>query len=159
MNARRAHGFTLIELLVTLAILGVLGTLVVPVTRVTLQRRHEQELRSALHDIRQGIDDYKRACEQGRTAKPAAGNCYPATLELLVEGVPDARHPKQAKLFFLRRLPRDPFNAEPALSAGQTWVKRSYASEADQPREGADVYDVYSGSGALGLNDVPYSKW
>ena len=68
----RARGFTLIELLVTLTILGLLSVLVIPTAQVVVQRRQEQELREALHQIRQGIDAYKLAYDQGRITKSLA---------------------------------------------------------------------------------------
>jgi general secretion pathway protein G len=159
MGRAWGRGFTLIELLVTLAILALLGTLVLPVTQVTVQRSQEQDLRRALRDIRTGIDAYKRAHDEGRIARVAGGTGYPKNLELLVEGVPDLRSAQRAKIFFMRRLPRDPFARSGNDSAADTWGKRSYASEAADPQEGADVYDVYSNSGRTGLNDVPYRKW
>lgn len=155
----RGRGFTLIELLVTLAIMGLLGTLVIPVAQLTIQRRQEQELRAGLHQIRSAIDAYKLAYDEGRVAKTVSGTGYPRTLDLLVEGVPDQRHPKRAKIYFLRRVPRDPFNPDSNISEAQSWGKRSYASEPDQPKEGEDVYDVYSLSDKVGLNGVPYRKW
>ncbi len=154
-----AGGFTLIELLVTLAILAVLATLTVPVAQVARQRGQEQELRLALREIRRGIDAYQRAANDGRIQRTLGNTGYPKDLEILVEGVPDQRDPKRNKIYFLRRIPRDPMNTNPDLDDADTWGKRSYASEPDDPQEGDDVYDVYSTSTTIGLNGVPYNKW
>lgn len=155
----KARGFTLIELLVTLAILALLGTIVAPAAQVTIQRRHEQELRVALREIRGAIDAYKKATDEGRIARTAGATGYPPKLETLVDGVIDLRNPKRGKVFFLRRLPRDPFGADADQSDADTWAKRSYASEASDPREGDDVYDVMSTSDKVGLNGIAYKKW
>jgi general secretion pathway protein G len=158
---RNAHrrGFTLIELLVTLAIVGLLGALVIPTAQVTVQRRSEQELRTALYQVRKALDDYKQAYDDGRIAKTIGSNGYPKKLEELVDGVPDLRNPKRARIHFLRRMPRDPFATNSELTATETWGKRSYASEAEEPREGEDVYDIFSNSDRVGLNGIPYRKW
>ena len=153
------NGFTLIELLVTLAILGVLASLAVPVAQISRQRGQEKELRQALHEIRNGIDAYQRASNEGRIPKPLGSTGYPEDLEVLVEGVPDQRDPKRNKIYFLRRIPRDPMNADSDITESATWGKRSYASEANDPQEGDDIYDVYSTSTKIGLNGVPYNKW
>ena len=159
LNANWNYGFSLIELLVTLAILGVLVLLVMPVAQIELQRSKEQDLRHALRDIRHGIDDYKQAADDGRIPKSAGTSGYPKDLDILVKGLPDQRDPKHAKIFFLRRVPRDPMQSDTTLTDEQSWGKRSYASEASDPFEGSDLYDVYSASAKIGLNGVPYSKW
>lgn len=155
---RRRRGFTLIELIVALAILALLASVAAPFADIAIQRKKEEELRYALRTIRDAIDDYHRAYNDGRLARTVSGSGYPRTLQMLVDGVEDEKSPQKKKIYFLRRVPRDPF-ASPDLKAEATWGKRSSASSADDPREGDDVYDVYSRSDRKGLNDIPYRQW
>lgn len=156
----KAAGFTLIELVATLAILGVLASIALPLAEISVQREREQELRRSLRDIRNAIDAYKRASDEGRIARDAGASGYPRTLQALVDGVVDARDPKRARIYFLRQVPRDPMSFDdPAAAVAVTWAERSYASEADEPKAGDDIYDVFSRSTAIGLNGVEYRRW
>ena len=111
-----ARGFTFIELLMTLAIMGVLAMVTVPLAQVTAQRAKEHDLRIALADIRRAIDAHKRAAETGRIELKVGESGYPKTLNALVEGVPDQRSPTRQLMFFLRELPRLYANVEDRLA-------------------------------------------
>jgi general secretion pathway protein G len=83
----RRGGFTLIELVVTLALVGVMALVAVPLYEVTAVRMKESELRTALRQIRTALDAYKDAADSGKIAKDPTESGYPASLKILVEGV------------------------------------------------------------------------
>jgi general secretion pathway protein G len=157
-NFHLGAGFTLIELLVASAILALLASIALPVAEYTAKRENEIELRESLRTIRNALDAYKEAVDTGKIARESGRSGFPSTLSELVTGVENQTDPQRGKLYFLRRIPRDPF-APKELEAIDTWGKRSYESSADNPREGVDIFDVYSKSSDEGTNGVPYANW
>lgn len=153
-----SKGFTLIELLVTLALIALFATMALPMTELTVKRNQEAELRSSLRQIREALDAYKQAVTDGKIAVNLGESGYPKKLAVLAEGVVDQKSPEKNVIYFLRRIPRDPF-ADPGVRPEESWGLRSYQSPYDQPRPGDDVYDVYSLSTESGINGVPYREW
>jgi general secretion pathway protein G len=156
----RPRGFTLIEMLVTVSIVGLLSTIAFPLLELTARRGHEQELREALRQIRSAIDSYKQAVEEGHIVEENKGTGYPPSLDVLVSGVVDAKSPnRDQRIYFLRRLPRDPLLAQAGPGGAPDWGLRSYASPPGNPQPGADIFDVYSRSTEIGLNGLAYKEW
>ncbi len=94
MNATRerirsvsAGGFTLIELLVTLALVGLVALVAVPLTEISSLRQKEFDLRLNLRTIRVALDAYKAGVDAGEIARETGASGYPPTLEVLVNGV------------------------------------------------------------------------
>ena len=153
-------GFTLIELLVALVLLGLLVTSAAPLMQLSAKRHKEEELRKSLWQIRDAIDAYKEAADDGLIEKEADENGYPPNLQILVSGVENIKDAKQKKLIFLRRIPRDPFAQDNTLSNDETWAKRSDESSFESPPSATDgVYDVASQSSEVGLNNQAYTTW
>jgi len=148
----KSRGFTFIELMITVAIVALLASIALPLAEVTVQRNKEKDFRHALREIREAIDSYKHAADEGAIERKADASGYPETLAVLVEGVADKRKTDGTKLYFLRRVPADPLS-------GEEWGLRSYASPATEPQPGKDVFDVYSRSQENGLNGTPYREW
>ncbi|MCH7343561.1 type II secretion system GspH family protein [Pelomonas sp. CA6] len=154
----RARGFTLIEMLVVLAILGVLAAAARPMLLLAQQRQQEFALREALRSLRGALDAYKRAAAEGQILQAPDDSGYPPDLLVLVNGVPDAKSASGRRLYFLRRLPRDPF-ADPTLPPEQSWGLRAYDSSPEDPRPGRDVFDVRSLSTRRALDGSYYKDW
>ena len=151
----RAQGFSLTELLAVLALLGVLAALLIPTVQHAQQRRKEAQLKQALNQIRDALDAYRTAVQDGAVEGAPTG--FPVRLEHLVIGVPELRHPGQTRIF-MPRLPKDPF-APAEVSALESWGLRSSQSPPSAPQPGGDVFDVHSKSTGLGLNGVPHRQW
>ncbi len=159
LSSKKITGFTLIELLVALVLLALLVTSAAPLMQLSAKRNKEQELKKSLWQMRDAIDAYKQAADDGLIKKSADQSGYPASLQQLVSGVENIQDPKKRKIFFMRNIPRDPFATDTTATAEETWGKRSYSSAFDKPEEGEDVYDVYSLSHEVGINQQAYSEW
>ncbi len=82
------RGLTLVELIVAFTILLILSTMALPVARVKVRRDKEHRLRAALTEMRDAIDRYKDAVDEGIiTEEDPDNHGYPPSLEVLVEGV------------------------------------------------------------------------
>jgi general secretion pathway protein G len=159
MSARSAtSGFTLIEMIVVVLMVSILASAAMPLMSLHKRRTQEAELRDNLRTIRRAIDDYKRAWDAGKLEKKADETGYPPSLGVLVQGVKDVTQADDRKIYFLRRLPRDPL-AAPDVPAEETWGLRSYDSPPDAPEPGEDVFDVHSRSPGNGLDGTPYRQW
>lgn len=152
------RGFTLIEMVVVVLIVSILASAAMPLAALHKQREREATLRQNLRVLRTALDDYKKAYDQGRIEKKVDASGYPPNLEVLVKGVKNTGEAKSGVIYFLRRMPRDPF-ADPEVADAKTWGLRSYASSPDSPMPGADVFDVYSTSEGIGLDGTPYKSW
>jgi general secretion pathway protein G len=153
LHRRSQAGFTLAELVTVAAIMAVLALVTLPVAKFTAKRSREADLRQSLRQMRSAIDEYKRYSDAGLIPVDLGTDGYPKKLEVLVEGV-EIVGQVDKKLKLLRRVPVDP------MTGKDEWGLRSYQDASDATSWGGeDIYDVYSLSGGVGLNGIPYRKW
>jgi general secretion pathway protein G len=150
------RGVTYLELVATAAILIILASAILPLGRVAHQRTQELELRRNLRTIREAINRYKTAVDQGQiggTDVKLGSEGYPPDLETLVKGV-NRVGGADRKLKFLRRLPKDP------MTGTDEWGVRCYQDEPDATSWcGENVWDVYSKSTSKALDGTTYNTW
>src|SRR5262245_8714880 len=153
MKLGKHHGFTLIELLITVMIISILVGVAVPLARNSIQREKEFDLHAALRELRSNIDKYKDACDRGFIMQKVDTECYPETLQVLVDGV-QMTGAVDKKLKFLPRVPMDP------MTKSTEWGQRSYQ---DDPKAtswgGQNVFDVYTKSEGTALDGTKYKEW
>jgi general secretion pathway protein G len=146
---------TLVELVVAFTIMLILTSMAVPLARAKLRAERERDLRAALREVRNAIDKYQDNCYAGYFGPPKAGtNCYPESLDILVEGIKLAQSADGKKMRLLRRIPRDPF------TNSKEWGLRSDQDDPDsQSWGGQDVFDVYTKTQEKAPDGTAYSTW
>ncbi len=149
----KEHGFTMIEMMATVAIISILATGILPLSRVVYKRTNELELKNNLRIIRTALDEYKELVDDGVISISATSSGYPESLEILMTGV-DLKEIAGEKKKFLRRIPKDP------MTDDGEWGLRSYADNSDSTIWGGqDVYDVYSQSDKQAIDGSYYNEW
>jgi general secretion pathway protein G len=154
MRRKNQRGLTLVELIVAFTIMLLLTAMAVPLARYKVRRDRERELRYALREIRTAIDKYKDMCDQNLLGPPEIGTeCYPKTLDVLVEGV-KAAGSVDKKYKFLRRIPADP------MTNSTEWGLRSVQDDPDSTAWGGqNVFDVFTKSYERAPDGALYSEW
>jgi general secretion pathway protein G len=171
-RSRAARGFTLIELLVTVTLVSILAMGAMPLAEVISVKLKESELKLSLRTIRAGLDAYKAASDSGQIPKATGESGYPPNLQMLITPIEtvsagtqvlkklgQAEDAPPPRIQILRSLPRDPFATDPDVPAADTWATRSYASRADDPQPGPDVFDIASKSARVALGGTAYNTW
>ncbi len=155
MSRRKQKGLTLVELIVAFTIMLILTSMAVPLARAKVRAERERDLRYALVEIRKAIDKYKDNCDAGYFGPVKLGtNCFPETLEILVEGQKLANSPDGKKLKFLRRIPIDPFTHK------QDWGMRSDQDDTTSMSWGGqNVFNVYSKTYEKAPDGSSYAEW
>ena len=147
---RGEAGLTLVELIVTVAILSILASAAIPITRFEKKREKERELRYDLWTMRGAIDRYKDAAERGAFQTKVDSYNYPPDLKTLVDGV----DVQGKKVKFLRHVPVDP------MTGKDEWGEHSMQDDADSTSFGGqNLFDVYSKSDGTALDGTKYSTW
>jgi general secretion pathway protein G len=164
-------GVTLLELLLTMAIIMILASVAMPLTKVSGQRAKELELRQELRTVRGVIDTFRSEwnregdtllgplCAQNKlSCKEITGTSgYPKSLDVLLEvkltGEKSAVQGTGIKRY-LRKIPVDP------MTGKADWRLRCYTDPPDAASWcGEDVYDLASASPETALDGTKYRDW
>lgn len=155
-------GLTLIELLVVIAIISILAAAAMPLSRMTVKRVKESDLRRNLRILRTTIDTFRKDCMEKRMSSDyckSDQDYYPESLELLTQPLKLAGAVDKT-MKYLRRIPRDPMIPLESPEKQDNWGLRSYRDEPDSTQwGGGNVFDVYSKSDALALDGSKYNTW
>ncbi len=155
-------GMTLIEMLVVIAIVAILASAAMPLSRMAVKRTRELELRANLRILRTAIDAFQKDCTDKKLSTDyckSDQDYYPESLELLTQPLNLAGSVEKTKKY-LRRIPRDPMMPQESPENPNNWGLRSYSDPPDSSSwGGGNVFDIYSKSEAVALDGSNYSSW
>jgi general secretion pathway protein G len=152
---RNQRGLTLVELIVAFTILSALSAVALPLARIKLRVEREAELRYDLAELRKAIDNFKDNCDAGYFGAPKLGSdCYPDSLEMLVDGKTIANDPNGTKLKFLRRIPKDPFT-----NTYEWGMRNTQDDPTSKSWGGTCVFEVFSKTELKAPDGTPYAEW
>jgi general secretion pathway protein G len=150
VRRKRQSGMTLVELMIAIAIMSILATMVLPISRTVVKREREKELRAALWQMRDAIDRYKDAADRGAFQTKLGSEGYPPDLDTLVKGVDVSGKTVR----FLRHIPMDP------MTHSTEWGMRSMQDDpTSESWGGQSVFDVYTKSQGTALDGTKYADW
>ncbi len=156
---QRNQGFTLVEMLVTLTIVAILASAAIPLAKFAVKRQKEIELRRNLRLLREAIDAYKKMADEKKFEFNEETEGYPPDLDILVEGIEitesDEGNEEVIRIHkFLRRIPKDP------MTNSLEWGLRSYQDDLESNVWGGEnVYDVFTTSPGIALDETKYREW
>ena len=178
LNTRTARltasqrGVTLLELIVTIAIVMVLASVAMPLTKYSSKRSQELELRQKLREMRLAIDEFHKDWSRdgdvltGQLCVKNKSSCkeytgvtgYPKELKTLLEvkltGAEATVRESNAVRRYLRRIPLDP------MTGTTDWGLRCYQDPPDaQGWCKEDVFDVFTKSDADAIDKSKYRDW
>jgi general secretion pathway protein G len=147
------RGTTLLELIIACSILMILASTALPLTRYTIIRGKEAELRRDLREMKDAIDRYKDLADRNLVRVEVGTEGYPPDLDTLVNGV-NVGPQSDRRIRFLRKIPIDP------MTGRADWGLRAVQ---DDPHSmswgGKNVFDVYSKSTGTAMDGTRYSDW
>ena len=129
---KRSHGFTLIELMIVISVILILVSVALPAYNQSIWRARESVLKQNLFAIRSVISQYTLDKQKA-----------PQSLEDLVTAG------------YFKQIPNDPMT-----SRNDSWTVEEETDTimtADQQEPG--IYDVHSGSTAVGSDGTAYNTW
>lgn len=154
-NARNQKGFTIIEMITVVVIISILAAAALPIAETALRREQELELRRALREMRQAIDEFHKFVEENKIEADEDTYGFPTEMKQLVEGIEYRDKDNKRRIRkFLRKIPFNP------ITHDNEWGFRSYQDKPESRSWGGEnIWDVYCDTYRKALDGTYYKDW